>query len=34
MRVSRTIADLVWDDRVGHAALAEAFAYRAMPLFA
>jgi hypothetical protein len=34
MQVSRTIADLVGDDRVGRAALAEALAYRAMPLLA
>ncbi len=32
IRVSRTIADLVVGERVGHAALAEALAYRAMPL--
>jgi len=32
MRVSRTIADLAGDGRVGRAALAEAVAYRAMPL--
>ena len=32
--VSRTIADLAGDDRVGRAALAEALAYRAMPLLA
>ena len=29
-----TIADLAGDDRVGRAALAEALAYRAMPLLA
>ena len=34
MRVSRTIVDLAGDDRVGRAALAEALAYRAMPLLA
>jgi len=34
MRVSRTIADLAGDDRVGRTALAEALAYRAMPLLA
>jgi magnesium chelatase family protein len=34
MRVSRTIADLAGDARVGRAALAEALAYRAMPLLA
>jgi magnesium chelatase family protein len=34
MRVSRMIADLAGDDRVGRAALAEALAYRAMPLLA
>jgi magnesium chelatase family protein len=32
MRVSRTIVDFAGDDRVGRAALAEALAYRAMPL--
>jgi len=31
-RVSRPIADLAGDDRVGRAALAEALDYRAMPL--
>jgi magnesium chelatase family protein len=34
MRVSRTIADLAGDDRVGRTALADALAYRAMPLLA
>jgi magnesium chelatase family protein len=34
MRVSRTIADLAGDAKVGRAALAEALAYRAMPLLA
>ena len=34
MRVSRTIADLAGDDRVGRAALAEALAHRAMLLCA
>ena len=34
IRVSCTVADLVGDDRVGRAALAEALAYRAMPLLA
>jgi predicted ATPase with chaperone activity len=34
MRVSRTIADLSGDDRVGRAALAAALAYRTMPLLA
>ena len=34
MRVSRTIADLADDNRVGRAALAEALAYRAMLLLA
>ena len=33
-RVLRTIADLAGDDRVGRAALAEALAYRGMPLLA
>jgi len=34
MRVSRTIADLAGEDRVSRDALAEALAYRAMPLLA
>jgi predicted ATPase with chaperone activity len=34
MRVSCNIADLIGDDKVGHAALAEAVAYRAMLLLA
>ena len=34
MWVSRTIADLAGDDRVGGAAFAKALAYRAMPLLA
>ncbi|XDZ68687.1 ATP-binding protein [Alphaproteobacteria bacterium LSUCC0226] len=34
MRVSRTIADLAGENRVSRAALAEALAYRAMPLLA
>ena len=34
IRVSRTIANLAGDDRVGRAALAEALAYRVMPLLA
>jgi magnesium chelatase family protein len=32
IQVSRTIADLASDERVGRATLAEALAYRAMPL--
>ena len=34
MQVSRTIVDLAGDDRVRRATLAEALAYRAMPLLA
>ena len=34
IRVSRTVADLAGDIRVGRAALNEALAYRAMPLLA
>ena len=34
MWVSRTIADLAGDDRVGGAAFAKALAYRAVPLLA
>jgi magnesium chelatase family protein len=34
LRVSRTIPDLAGDDKIGRAALAEALAYRAMPLLA
>ena len=34
LRVLRTIADLAGDDKIGRAALAEALAYRAMPLLA
>ena len=34
LRGIETIADLAGDDRVGRAALAEALAYRAMPLLA
>ena len=34
MQVSRTIANLAGDARVGSAALAEALAYRMMPLLA
>jgi magnesium chelatase family protein len=34
MRVSRTIADLAGVESVGRGALAEALAYRVMPLLA
>jgi len=34
MQVSRTIAGLAGDDKVGRAALAKALIYRAMPLLA
>ena len=34
LRVSRTIADLADDDKIGLAALFETLAYRAMPLLA
>ena len=34
LQVSRTVADLAVDDRIGRSALSEALVYRTMPLLA